>query len=170
MLPERVFVFLDDYPARRNRTARFRRAGRNGARRSPRDAARGEGRRHRHLGRWSHRRKQIWGTRDLWCDYSGTIDGRHVGITIMPHPKNPRPTWWHTRDYGVFVANGFGPRSVDKGAEPRLKVPAGESITFRYGVLVHDDPAGERPDLAAAYLRYTAAANATAPTGGGAAK
>lgn len=98
--------------------------------------------------------KKIWGTRDKWCDYSGTIDGKRVGITIMPHPENPRPTWWHTRDYGVFVANGFGPRSVDEGAEPRLKVPVGESITFRYGVFIHESPAEQKPDIARMYDHY----------------
>ena len=98
--------------------------------------------------------KNIWGTRDLWCDYSGSLDGKHVGITLMPHPSNPRPTWWHTRDYGVFVANGFGPRSVDEGAEPRLKVPAGKSVTFRYAALVHESNAAAKLNLEQVYERY----------------
>lgn len=98
--------------------------------------------------------KKIWGTRDRWCDYSGTLEGKHVGITLMPHPSNPRPTWWHTRDYGVFVANGFGPRSVDEGAEPRLKVPAGNKITFRYAALVHESDAATKPDLERVYQHY----------------
>ena len=98
--------------------------------------------------------KNIWGTRDRWCDYSGTLEGRHVGITLIPHPNNPRPTWWHTRDYGVFVANGFGPRSVDEGAGPRLKVPAGKGITFRYAALVHESDTATKPDLDRVYQRY----------------
>ncbi|MBA4017237.1 MAG: hypothetical protein C0483_08695 [Pirellula sp.] len=98
--------------------------------------------------------KKIWGTRDRWCDYSGTLEGKQVGITLMPHPSNPRPTWWHTRDYGVFVANGFGPRSVDEGAEPRLKVPAGETIMFRYAALVHESDAAKKPDLERVYQHY----------------
>lgn len=98
--------------------------------------------------------KAIWGTRDRWCDYSGTIDGKRVGITLMPHPSNPRPTWWHTRDYGVFVANGFGPRSVEEGAEPRLKVPVGKKITFRYAALVHESAAATKPDLDRVYQHY----------------
>lgn len=114
--------------------------------------------------------KRIWGTRDRWCDYSGKIDGKHVGITIMPHPDNPRPTWWHTRDYGVFVANGFGKRSVDEGAEPRLVVPVGETITFRYGVLVHESSAGEKPDLEAVYRRYLGATYVKPRPAGGAAE
>ena len=26
----------------------------------------------------------------------------------MPAPSNFRTSWWHNRDYGVFVANPFG--------------------------------------------------------------
>lgn len=114
--------------------------------------------------------KKIWGTRDRWCDYSGTIDGKHVGITIMPHPDNLRPTWWHTRDYGVFVANGFGPRSVDKGSEPRLKVPVGQEIVFRYGVFIHESPAGVKPDIANIYDRYLGKVPTSPATDGGASK
>jgi hypothetical protein len=43
---------------------------------------------------------------------------------------------------------------VEKDAEPRLKVPAGETIVFRYGVFVHDDAAEQKPDLDAVYRKY----------------
>ena len=111
--------------------------------------------------------KKIWGTRDRWCDYSGTLEGKHVGITLMPHPSNPRPAWWHTRDYGVFVANGFGPRSVDEGAEPRLNVSAGKKITFRYAALVHESDAATKLDLERVYQHYvgSVATDADKPRG-----
>ncbi|MFN0021447.1 MAG: DUF6807 family protein [Pirellulaceae bacterium] len=52
--------------------------------------------------------KEAWGKQARWCDYSGTVDGRRVGITLMPHPGNFRESWFHVRDYGLMVANPFG--------------------------------------------------------------
>jgi hypothetical protein len=31
----------------------------------------------------------IWGHRSPWVDYSGTLDGRAVGIAIFDHPPTP---------------------------------------------------------------------------------
>src|SRR6185436_6837757 len=47
---------------------------------------------------------QAWGKRADWCDYSGPVDGKTLGIAIFDHPSNPRhPTWWHVREYGLFA-------------------------------------------------------------------
>lgn len=83
-----------------------------------------------------------WGKRADWCDYCGPVDGKTVGIAIFDNPKNPRhPTWWHVRDYGLFAANPFGQHDFeslkDKNAGD-LKVPAGQSITFRYRFYMHE--------------------------------
>ncbi len=59
--------------------------------------------------------KQVRGKAAAWCDYSGVLDGRHVGITLMPHPGNFRPCWYHARDYGFVAANPFGRKSLTKG-------------------------------------------------------
>ena len=32
--------------------------------------------------------KQVWGRQADWCDYGGIVDGRRLGITLMPDPKN----------------------------------------------------------------------------------
>jgi hypothetical protein len=34
--------------------------------------------------------KQVRGKSSEWCDYSGAIAGKRVGITLMQHPKNSR--------------------------------------------------------------------------------
>jgi len=83
-----------------------------------------------------------WGKRAAWCDYYGPVDGHIVGFAIMDHPQNPRhPTWWHVRDYGLFAANPFGQHDFEGLKDPHagdLKIPAGQSATFRYRVVIHE--------------------------------
>ena len=83
-----------------------------------------------------------WGKRAAWCDYYGPVDDKIVGFAILDHPSNPRhPTWWHVRDYGLFAANPFGQHEFeglkDKTAG-NLKIVAGQSVTFRYRVIIHE--------------------------------
>jgi hypothetical protein len=97
-----------------------------------------------------------WGKRAAWCDYSGPVDGKTVGVAIFDHPDNPRhPTWWHVRDYGLFAANPFGIHDFEK-KEPGagdLKIPAGGSVTFRYRFFFHrgDETEGKVAERYAAY-------------------
>jgi hypothetical protein len=83
-----------------------------------------------------------WGKRADWCDYYGPVNGKTVGIACFDHPQNPRhPTWWMVRDYGLFAANPFGQHEYEKTADPNagdLTVPAGQTITFRYRILLHE--------------------------------
>ncbi len=91
--------------------------------------------------------KATWGKPAAWCDYSGTKEGRRIGITLMPAPTNFRESWWHNRDYGVFVANAFGRAAMRQGAQSAVTVKKGESLRLVYGAMLHDgkdyDPAGE---------------------------
>jgi hypothetical protein len=88
------------------------------------------------------RDEATWGKKAEWCDYYGPVQGKTVGIAIFDHPKNPRhPTWWHVRDYGLFAANPFGRHdfeSLNDKTAGDLKVPAGQSITFRYRFYLHE--------------------------------
>jgi putative membrane-bound dehydrogenase-like protein len=88
-----------------------------------------------------------WGKPAAWCDYSGTKDGQRIGITLMPGPKNFRESWWHNRDYGVFVANAFGREAMKQGVKSAVEVKKGESLRLVYGAMLHDgkdyDPASE---------------------------
>ncbi len=100
---------------------------------------------------------EAWGKHAAWVDYSGPVDGKVVGITIMDHPKNPRhPTRWHARDYGLFAANPFCEQEMDK-SQPKgageFKLPASQSVTFRYGFLLHEGGA-EQAKIADAFAAF----------------
>ncbi len=102
--------------------------------------------------------KDTWGKRAKWCDYYGPVEGETVGVAIFDHPSNPRfPTWWHVRDYGLFAANPFGQHDFEKkpAGTGDLKIPKGESVTFRYRFYFHkgDTTTGK---VAEAYERYAA--------------
>jgi hypothetical protein len=101
--------------------------------------------------------RAVWGKQADWCDYSGEMGGKQLGITIMPHARNFGPCWWHSRDYGFMAANPFGRNAFTKGPKSRIVVRKGESLRLSYGVLLHAGPARERPDLAAAYGFYVRA-------------
>ncbi len=91
--------------------------------------------------------KDTWGQPAAWCDYSGTKDGQRVGILLMASPRNFRESWWHNRDYGVFVANPFGRAAMRQGAKSEVVVKRGESLELTFAALIHDtsdfDPASE---------------------------
>jgi hypothetical protein len=90
--------------------------------------------------------KNIWGKQAEWVDYSTTIENRKVGIAILDHPSNPRhPTYWHARGYGLNAANAFGVRDFtrDKTKDGSMTVAKGQSLTFRYLLILHDGDAAE---------------------------
>ena len=90
--------------------------------------------------------KETWGQPAKWCDYSG-IGPKSGGIQLMSREKNFRESWWHNRDYGVFVANPFGREAMKRGAKSAVTVKKGESLRLIFGAMLHDgqdfDPAGE---------------------------
>lgn len=84
--------------------------------------------------------KQVWGKASAWVDYAGVLDGEPMGIAILDHPTNPRhPTYWHSRAYGLFAANIFGLHDfyADKSKDGSLTLKKGDSIRFRYRVIIH---------------------------------
>ena len=83
--------------------------------------------------------KNVWGKRSNWVDYSGELEGEQVGIAIFDHPSNPRhPTYWHSRDYGLFALNPFGQHAFDESAqESHWTVDGGGSLHFRWRVVIH---------------------------------
>jgi hypothetical protein len=99
----------------------------------------------------------IWGHRSPWVDYSGTLDGRAVGIAIFDHPANSTyPTWWHARDYGLFAANPFGDRDFtgDKTKDGSLTLAPGQSVRFRYQLFIHPGNTAQA-NVAAAYHAWS---------------
>ena len=83
--------------------------------------------------------ESAWGRPASWIDYHGPVDGEVLGVAILDHPSNPsHPVRWHVRPYGLFAANPFTRKAFDAAQSPAtITVPAGESITFKYQVIVH---------------------------------
>jgi hypothetical protein len=85
--------------------------------------------------------KDVWGYRSNWCDYSGTMDGKVAGIAIFDDPANKYAAAWHSRGYGLMAANPFGRAKAGfpatKGQADLVKLPKGEHLKLRYGILVH---------------------------------
>ncbi|MBE9584849.1 PmoA family protein [Mucilaginibacter sp. JRF] len=79
-----------------------------------------------------------WSTRGVWCKMFGKIGADSVSVTIIDHPKNPNyPTFWHARGYGLFAANPLGEKVFTNGkSEKNLTLKKGESVTFKYRVVI----------------------------------
>jgi hypothetical protein len=80
-----------------------------------------------------------WAKRAKWCDYSGPVEGETLGVAILNHPSSFRyPTYWHVRTYGLFTANPFGPKSLDKAAEDgAFTLKKGEHVKLRHRLIFH---------------------------------
>jgi hypothetical protein len=91
--------------------------------------------------------KECWGQVSAWCDYSGPINGKTVGLAILADPSNPVPTCWHSRGYGLMAANPFGRAHSGfpamKGKTELVQLAKGEHLRLRYGLLIHPGDAKE---------------------------
>ncbi len=105
-----------------------------------------------------HGEKEIWGRQAEWVDYAGDVEGEKLGIAILDHPENFRhPTYWHARGYGLFAANPFGLHDFlnDKTADGSKTLEAGQSMRFRYRVIIHSGDTASA-NLADKYKQYAA--------------
>lgn len=87
---------------------------------------------------------QIWGHRAPWLDYSGTLGGKKVGMTIFDHPRSFRyPAHWHARDYGLFTANPFALHDYQTSwsQDGSHVIPKGGMVTFKYRIYLHEGDA-----------------------------
>ena len=66
-------------------------------------------------------------------------------MAILADPKNPHPTCWHVRGYGLMAANPFGRiKSLFPDAMRRddlVRLAKGEHLRLRYGLLLHEGDA-----------------------------
>jgi len=108
--------------------------------------------------------QEIWGNTADWCDYSGTVDGRRAGMTVLCHPDNFRRCWMHARDYGFIAANPFGRKAFRKGELSKVVVKPGESLRLRFGILLHVGQDDIGPDLKATYADYVRLTRSISPT------
>lgn len=99
--------------------------------------------------------KNAWGKTAAWCDYSGVLSNRLIGITVVTDPKNFRPSWFHSRDYGLIVANPFGQKAFTKGEPSSVPVKRGETFTLHFAAFIHSSPTNEPPDLNSVYKNFT---------------
>jgi hypothetical protein len=101
--------------------------------------------------------KECWGRIADWCDYSGPIEGKVVGLAVLADAKNAYPTYWHVRDYGLMAANPFGRKKAafkdDAAAKPLVHLAKGEHLQLRYGILLHEGDAS-RGQVAEQYQRF----------------
>jgi hypothetical protein len=96
-------------------------------------------------GRYINSRGEVnnaaWGKPSPWIDYQGPVAGATMGIAVLNHPSSFRfPTCWHVRPYGLVAANPFGIRDFtgDKSKNGSYTLSAGESLTLRYRVILHN--------------------------------
>ncbi len=77
--------------------------------------------------------KATAGQASAWMDDSGTRFGMAEGLAIFDAPGNPwYPAKWFTRDYGFF-----SPTDMNWVDDAGVRLKSGESLTFRYRVIVH---------------------------------
>jgi hypothetical protein len=88
--------------------------------------------------------------RALALDYHGLVDGRAVGVAICDHPQNlnhPSP-WYVIRSQAMSY---FSPAVICYAPHT---LPAGQSLTLRYRVIVHPDR-WDAERLQAEYAQFT---------------
>ncbi len=78
----------------------------------------------------------------------------------MAASSNFRESWWHNRDYGVFVANPFGRAAMKQGEPSSITVKQGESFRIIFGAFVHD---GITIDSATEYSEFEKIATPSNP-------
>jgi hypothetical protein len=101
--------------------------------------------------------KECWGRRSAWTDYSGPVSGNIAGLAILDDPRNPYPSCWHIRGYGLNAANPFG-RDKAKfpdvlGQTDLVRLAKGGHLKLRYGLVLHDGDA-ITGGVAEAYRRF----------------
>jgi hypothetical protein len=86
------------------------------------------------------RGNDVWGTRAAWCKMYGKMGTDSVSVVILDHAQNFNyPTYWHARGYGLFAANPLGEKIFTNGTTAKnLQLKKGESITFRYRILIDE--------------------------------
>jgi hypothetical protein len=101
--------------------------------------------------------KECWGYPSDWCDYSGEVDGKAVGVAIFDDPTNKPRACWHVRDYGLMAANPFGRAKSGfpamRNRNDVVRLDKGENLRLRYGIYLHNGDA-KTGKVAEAFERF----------------
>ena len=82
-----------------------------------------------------------WGKSARWCNYSGLVEGKKIGIAAFDHPDNERyPTAWHVRNYGLMALNNF----YFKGG---YKLKKGESRLYNFTLCFWEESFEDRKSV-----------------------
>lgn len=84
----------------------------------------------------------VWSSKGTWVMLTGKKDGKDITIAMFDHPLNfGYPAYWHARGYGLFAVNPLGRKIFSNGKEElNLTLQPGQSVTFRYRIVVHSGP------------------------------
>ncbi len=101
--------------------------------------------------------QKVWGTRAKWMHLHSQLNKEPISLTIIDHPDNVGyPTYWHARGYGLFAANPLGQKAMSKGKEIlNFKLKKGQSVTFKYRLLVQGGNELSKADLEAAFTDFS---------------
>ena len=75
-------------------------------------------------------------------------------MTVMTDPLNFRPSWFHSRDYGLIVANAFGREKVADGTTSEVLVRKGESLDLGFALAIYSAESEAEIDRDAMYQDY----------------
>ena len=91
----------------------------------------------------------VWGTKGTWVMLTGNKEGKAITIAIFDHPLNVGyPAYWHARGYGLFSVNPLGRKIFSNGKEElNFILKAGQSVTFRYRIVVHSGAAMTKEEM-----------------------
>ena len=100
----------------------------------------------------------VWATRGKWVNLNGKIGNEPVSLVVLDNPKNVGyPTYWHARGYGLFAANPLGQKEFSKGKETlNYKLKAGQSVVFRYKILINSGSNLSDEQVNAAFNKFSA--------------
>lgn len=82
--------------------------------------------------------KGTWGKVAQWVDYSGKVGDKEAGVTLVASSLNQRPSWFHTRDYGLMVANLFAKKAFTKQESDLVRIPRSQNLKLSYLLILHD--------------------------------
>jgi hypothetical protein len=91
----------------------------------------------------------VWSSKGTWVMLSGKKDGKEITIGMFDHPLNVGyPAYWHARGYGLFSVNPLGRKIFSNGKEElNFSLQAGQSVTFRYRIVVHSGSALTKDEM-----------------------